>query len=383
MVQAGIDRIVHDDNRLLLGRNFGLVTNPTGVTRDLEPTWQALTRKNIGRLAALFGPEHGWSGNTQDELPVKSSVHPIVDVPVFSLYGDHRKPSPQTLDGLDALVFDIQDVGVRFYTYISTMYLCMKACAESGISFIVLDRPNPIAGRFVEGNVLDCEYHSFLGIGPLPIRHGMTVGELARLFNDSIHCSLEVVPMKGWSRDMFFDDTGLPWVMPSPNLPTLDTAVVYPGMCLIEGTNVSEGRGTTKPFEIIGAPWVDGYQLARQLNALAFPGAGFRACHFVPTYGKYLGQECQGIQVHVVDRDVLEPVALGLWVVNTLRTLHPERLQWRSDAGDGRENGTPMIDWLVGTDKLRLGAAPDEIIAEFRQQAAVFKEQRQQYLLYK
>ncbi len=382
MVLTGIDRIAAGDDPCLIGRRFGLVSNPTGVTAKLEPSWEVLIRNKIGHLGALFGPEHGWVGSTQDELSVESMNHPSLGVPVYSLYGHCRKPSPQMLDGLEALVFDIQDVGVRFYTYISTMYYCMEACAEQGIPFVVLDRPNPIGGIRVEGNVLDRQYHSFLGITWLPIRHGMTVAELARMFNDNIQCSLEIVSMQGWQRHQLFDETGLPWVLPSPNLPTLETALVYPGMCFIEGTNVSEGRGTTKPFEMIGAPWIDGLQLAADLNSLDLPGVRFRSCQFAPTYGKHLGADCQGIQVHITDRHALEPVATGIRVVAALQRTYPEHLQWRCDAGDGSDADIPMIDWLSGTDRLRRGAAAEVIIDDFRQQAAVFAAQREQYLLY-
>ncbi len=383
MVLTGLERIVRGETVVLKNRTYGLVTNPTGVDSNLVPNWQILRQAKVGRLAALFGPEHGWRGDTQDELAVESSRDPGLDLPVYSLYGEQRCPTDAMLDGLDSLVFDIQDVGVRFYTYISTMYLCMEACGRRGLDFIVLDRPNPVNGLTVEGGILPRELRSFLGIYSLPIRHGLTVGELAKLFQRDTHCNAEVVTMDGWHRCQHFDDTGLPWVLPSPNLPSLETALVYPGMCLVEGTNVSEGRGTTRPFETFGAPWLDADGTVNALSDLTLPGVGFRACAFTPTYGKYEGELCRGVQVHVRDRNALRAVPLGLHVIDVLRRLHPQCFDWRQDAGDGRTDNRPMIDWLAGTHRLRAGHPVSSIIEEFSEEAAAFREIREPYLLYR
>jgi len=245
-----------------------LVTNPTGVTSHLESSLDALHSHPDVDLRIVFGPEHGARGDIQDALPVGGHVDEATGLPVHSLYGEHRAPTPENLDGLDALVFDIQDCGARTYTYVSTLTYCMEAAHRCGLGVVVLDRPNPINGLCVEGGVLEPGFESFIGLHPIPFRHGLTVGEQASLINEKIGCQLEVVEMEGWRREMWFDGTGLPWVQPSPNLPTLDTATVFPGTCLFEGVNASEGRGTTRPFEVMGAPWADGRRWAESVNAL-------------------------------------------------------------------------------------------------------------------
>lgn len=388
-VLAGIDMVICDDDaaRVLAGKRLGLITNPTGVTRSLEATLDVLHRDGRFQLVAAFGPEHGLRGEVQDAIGVGDFRDESTGLPVHSLYGATRQPTAEMLAGIDALVFDIQDVGARFYTYISTMLLSMRACREYGKEFIVLDRPNPISGSMVEGNILDERFTSFVGACPIPVRHGLTVGELAIWANErlGIGCNLTVCEMRGWRRSMWADETGLPWVMPSPNLPSLETATVYPGTCLVEGTNVSEGRGTTRPFELVGAPWVDGQALARRLNALGLSGCRFRPVFFVPSFSKYAGEVCAGVQVHVLDRAAFEPVRIGVYILAAIRGLWPDRFQW---VGTPEQSsvGRLHIDLLAGTDELRRtidsGGDIDGLLARWDLDAARFDAERVCFLLY-
>lgn len=343
--KSGLEVLMDSGGNLLAGRRVGLVTNPTGVHSNLTSTVEIVHRHLKLQLVALFGPEHGVWGDRQDGLPVASSTDPATGLPVYSLYGETMRPTPAMLKGLEAVVFDIQDVGVRFYTYLSTMALVMEAVAEEGLPFIVLDRPNPITGVRVEGPLLDPAFRSFVGYLPIPLRHGLTMGELARWFNQhfGIGADLRVISMEGWSRALWFDQTGLPWIPPSPNMPTLDTATAYPGTCLLEGTNLSEGRGTTKPFEWVGAPWLDGAAWAAALNDKNLPGVVFRPVHFTPIFSKYAGEQCGGVQVHIRERDRFEAVRTGLHLVATARSQAPERFAWRAD----------RFDRLMGTDQVR------------------------------
>ena len=372
-----------DDPRDYLGENsVGLVTNTTGVTGALEPTLDALHRHPGIKLRAVFGPEHGARGDVQDALPVESHMDEATGLPVYSLYGEHVKPTPEMTDGLDALVFDVQDCGARFYTYVSTLTHCMEAAARDGLDVLVLDRPNPVNGVSVEGNILEPGYTSFIGLHPIPVRHGLTVGELASLINDGIMCSLEVVEMDGWSRGMWFDETGLPWVQPSPNLPTMDTATVYPGTCFFEGVNVSEGRGTTRPFEYLGAPWVDGGRWAEALNAAGLPGARFRPCYFTPAFWRYVGESCGGLQVHVTDREAYRPVEAGLHMLTALMRLQGDTFRFNEPTYDERRH----FDLLAGTDGLRLslgeGVPVEEIVGAWEPELERFMKVRERHLLY-
>ena len=372
-----------DDPRDYLGENsVGLVTNTTGVTGALEPTLDALHRHPGIKLRAVFGPEHGARGDVQDALPVESHMDEATGLPVYSLYGEHVKPTPEMTDGLDALVFDVQDCGARFYTYVSTLTHCMEAAARDGLDVLVLDRPNPVNGVSVEGNILEPGYTSFIGLHPIPVRHGLTVGELASLINDGIMCSLEVVEMDGWSRGMWFDETGLPWVQPSPNLPTMDTATVYPGTCFFEGVNVSEGRGTTRPFEYLGAPWVDGGRWAEALNAAGLPGARFRPCYFTPAFWRYVGESCGGLQVHVTDREAYRPVEAGLHMLSALMRLQGDTFRFNEPTYDEKRH----FDLLAGTDGLRLslgeGVPVEEIVGAWEPELERFMKVRERHLLY-
>ena len=377
--QTGIEVLLHDRLDLVHGKNVGLITNPTGVNRELVSDVDLLAHTPGVHLVALFGPEHGIRGAQQAGASVGSGRDPITGLPVYSLYGKTRQPTPAMLTGVDVLVFDIQAVGARFYTYLYTMADAMKAAAAARIPIIVLDRPNPIGGTAVQGPVLDRKFASFVGEYPIPLRYGMTIGELAEFFNNQFHigADLTVVKMRGWTRSMYYDDTPLQFVMPSPNMPTETTALVYPGMGLVEGTNVSEGRGTTRPFEIVGAPWIDAERLSRVLNEKHLAGVRFRPVHFTPTFSKYEGKPCNGVEVHVMDRDAFNPVVVGLNVIATVHDLYPR--QFAFNASD--------FDRLVGNDWVRQDIEKGVPVAEMRRRwqkgLSQFKKIRQQYLLYK
>ncbi|MEZ0118644.1 UNVERIFIED_ORG: uncharacterized protein YbbC (DUF1343 family) [Heyndrickxia coagulans] len=335
--QLGVDVFLKDKVHLLKGKRVGLITNPTGVDQSLNSIVDRFARNSDIHLTALFGPEHGVRGSANAGAYVPFYTDSKTGLPVYSLYGETKKPTPEMLKDVDVLVFDIQDVGARFYTYIYTMAYAMEAAKEKGIPFIVLDRPNPIGGTKVEGPVLNPAYSSFIGMYPIALRHGMTAGELAKYFNKEcgIGADLTVVPMKGWHRDRYADDTPLQWVMPSPNMPTLDTAIVYPGAALIEGTNISEGRGTTRPFELIGAPFIDGDLLAEKLNALGLPGVRFRSASFTPTTSKWAGKLANGIQIHVTDRNAYQSVETGIAIVKTIHDLYPGQFAFRAEDKNG------------------------------------------------
>jgi len=381
MIKLGLTVLLEYRLDLIEGRNIGLITNSTGVNESLQDNISLLVDNPKAKLKAIFSPEHGLWGSVQDAISIPFAQYDQIKIPIYSLYGKTTKPTSEMLDGIDALIFDIQDVGVRFYTYISTMAMAMQACAENGVDFIVLDRPNPVNGNILEGNVLDPDFSSFVGYLPILLRHGMTVGELVRLFNEhfQIGVKLSIVAMEGWKRDMWFEDTGLAWIMPSPNMPTLDTATVYPGMCLFEGTNVSEGRGTTKPFEIIGAPWIDAHKLADSLNNLSLSGTKFRPVYFIPTFSKYKDQRCGGVQVHVIDRDKFTPVKIALNIIETIMRKYPDNFQWIG-------NNRPFFDLLMGTDKVRndlsKGRSVDDIILSWKDETSDFANIRSKYLLY-
>ena len=370
-MKLGVDVLFEKHVGLLRGKRVGLITNPTGVGRELVSTVEKFRAHPETKLVALYGPEHGVRGNAQAGEFVAFYQDEHFQLPVFSLYGQAltlpahpladidatmrdydtqptgKTVAPDMLRGVEVLVFDLQDVGTRVYTYIATMAYAMSAAADAGIPFIVLDRPNPIGGVTMEGPILEYPRHSsFIGLYPIPLRHGMTAGELAQLFNGKFlarKCALTVMPLEDWRRSDWYDRTPLPWVLPSPNMPTLDTATVYPGQVLLEGTNLSEGRGTTKPFEQFGAPWIDGFVLARELNALALPGAAFREMWFAPTFSKFAGQRCGGCQLHVTDRETFRSVATVLAILETVRRLHGSKLELHAD----------YFDKVMGTSSVR------------------------------
>jgi len=404
VVRPGLEVFLEKHVGLVRGKRVGLITNPTGVDAGLHSTAAIFHGNPDIRLAALYGPEHGVRGNAQAGEYVPFYLDEKFGVPVFSLYGQTFKPDPGMLRNMDeymrrfdtehegkrlersmagdvdVLVFDIQDVGTRVYTYEATMAYAMQAAAELGVPFIVLDRPNPVNGVTMEGPVLEPAFSSFIGLYPVPERHGMTIGELARLFNDRFlekKADLTVIPMEGWSRSMWFDRTGLPWVMPSPNMPTPETAAVYPGFVALEGTNVSEGRGTTRPFELFGAPWVDGHELAAKLNALGLPGVVFREAWFTPVFSKFQGELCGGCQVHVTDREAFRPFAAALHVIRTVRSMYPEKFQFHASYFD-RVMGTELV-----RRRLEAGATVEEVLELVRPGLEAFAELRRPYLLYR
>jgi uncharacterized protein YbbC (DUF1343 family) len=351
-VRLPIDRLPELWPRKLRGARVGAVLHPASVSATLTHSSRILESFSgtLFHLAALFGPQHGYLGQTQDNMiEWEGYEHPRLGIPVHSLYGKNRQPTSSMLDGLDALIIDLQDIGTRYYTFIWTMYLCLKACALQGIPVAVLDRPNPINGVTIEGALPDPAYHSFVGLHPLAIRHGMTIGELALKFRDEAfpECNLEVLPMQGWKRAMWFEQTGLPWVLPSPNMPTLETATVYAGMCLLEATNISEGRGTSRPFELFGAPWICGEEFAAALNALNLPGTYFREAYFQPTFHKYAGEICAGAQVHITDRDRFLPFRTGVEIVRYTQVTYGAAFEWKPPPYEYEYEHLP-IEVLIG-----------------------------------
>jgi uncharacterized protein YbbC (DUF1343 family) len=376
--------LLEDRIDVIKGKRVGLITNPTGVDQKLNSIVDILFTHPDVELTALFGPEHGVRGSAQAGQYVEKYTDEITGLPVYSLYGSTKKPTPEMLQDVDVLLFDIQDVGTRFYTYIYTMALAMEAAKENNIPIVVLDRPNPISGTKVEGPVLEDKYSSFIGEYPIPVRHGMTVGELVKLFNKefSIGADLTVVEMDGWKRNMYYDETHMQFVLPSPNMPTLETALVYPGAALIEGTNVSEGRGTTKPFELIGAPFINSTELAKTLNALKLPGVTFRAASFVPTFSKHVNVLSHGVQIHVTDRKSYKPFETGLHLVKTIHDLYPDKFQFRTP----NSSGISFFDNLVGNGSIRAGIESgktvEEMKEEWKPELDEFMNVREKYLLY-
>jgi uncharacterized protein YbbC (DUF1343 family) len=384
MIRTGLDLLVHERLDLLRGKRLGLVTHPAAVLPDLTSALDALLGAGL-YLTALFGPEHGFDGSAADGAAVGDARHPRTGLPVSSLYGETKEPTPEMLADVDILVFDMQDIGARFYTFISTLFYVLRGAGRAGKPVVVLDRPNPINGARVEGPLVEPGLESFVGIVPIPIRHGLTTGELAFYINAEHHlgADLSVIPLRGWQREMWFDQTGLPWVATSPGMPQLATATVYPGLCFIEGTNLSEGRGTSLPFETLGAPWMDGYPMAQSLNALNLPGARFRPLYFIPSASKHAGQKCGGIQVHVVDREAFRPAVTGLHVVAACRAQAPHKFEFLGSSWEGRP---PHFDLLTGVAAVReglaAGQAVSEITAAWPDIEAQFADKRKPYLMY-
>ncbi|HAJ36523.1 MAG TPA: DUF1343 domain-containing protein [Chloroflexi bacterium] len=384
LVNTGLQQLITTQRDLLSGRRIGLVTQPAAVTTDLRAAEDALITAGA-TLTALFGPEHGFDGAAADGAAVDHAVHARLGVPVYSLYGADREPTAAMLAEVDLLIFDMQDVGVRFYTYLSTLYYLLRACGRTGVPLLVLDRPNPINGVSIEGPPVTPGLESFVGIVDIPIRHGMTLGELARLINieQNFGADLTVLALTGWRRSLWFDQTGLLWAPTSPGMPHLITATVYPGTCFVEGTNLSEGRGTALPFEIVGAPWLDGYRLAISLNALGLPGVRFRPVHFMPSASKHAGLHCQGVQVHVTDRNAMRAVTTGLHVIAACRAQDPERFLFLESSWEGRP---PHFDLLAGNATLREGLALGYDVAGLTDAwcaaEAAFRVRRAPYLLY-
>ena len=387
-VRLGLERLIDGpDRKLIEGRRVGLVCNPASIDSRIVPAPDRMLEGDW-TLTALFGPQHGFRSDLQENMIESPHARDAKRrVPVHSLYSETREPTAEMLADVDVLVIDLQDVGTRIYTYIYTMANCLRAARRHNVPVIVCDRPNPINGEDIEGATLDPEYESFVGQFAIPMRHGLTIGEAARLFNDhfGLNAALQVVPMEGWKRSMFFDETGLPWVLPSPNIPTLETAVVYPGAVLFEGTDLSEGRGTTRPFEFIGAPWIDGERFADAMNARQIPGAWFRAAFFEPTFHKQAKLLCGGCQIHVTDRKAFPSMRVAVEMLDEFKREAPSQKIWR-DPPYEYEHIKPPIDILYGSDRLRKGIdsgeAPAAIMKDWKRDEDAFRTLRQRFLLY-
>jgi len=387
-ISLGIEELLRKRSALLRGARVGLICNQASVDHHLRHSADLLRAERDINLTALFGPQHGIRGEVQDNMvETPHTFDTETELPVYSLYSETREPTEQMLDEVDVLVFDMQDVGCRIYTFIYTLANCMRAAQKYGKQVIVCDRPNPINGEGVAGTILEVEYASFVGQFPLATRHGMTVCELARMFREhwGITCDLELILMDGWTRELWFDETDLTWVLPSPNMPTLETATVFPGTVHLEGTQMSEGRGTTRPFELIGAPYIDAARYKREIDQYDLPGVHFRACHFQPTFQKHAGKICGGVQLHVTDRAAFEPVLTGAAIVKVAHELYAEEFKWKDSPYEYVYDQNPF-DVIAGTDKLRAslerGESLDVIQSSWEQGIVDFRADRNKYLLY-
>jgi uncharacterized protein YbbC (DUF1343 family) len=384
----GVEALLKDRIDLIRGRRVGLVCNQASVLPDLSHIADVFGARDDFELTTLFGPQHGIRGDVQDNMvETPHTMDERTGKPIYSLYSETREPTEDMLRDVDVIVFDMQDVGCRIYTFVYTMANCMRAAKKFGKKVVVCDRPNPIGGVAVEGNVTEKAFTSFVGQFEIPTRHGMTTGELAKMFNEhfGIGCELEVVPMQGWRREMWFEETGLPWVLPSPNIPTVDTCVVFPATVHIEGTELSEGRGTTKPFELNGAPYIDPWVWVEELEKFNFPGIRFRQCYFQPTFQKHVGITCGGVQIHVTDRNAFTPVIVGIAMVKTAYDLYRDHFEWKRDAYEYVFDKNPF-DVVCGTDKIRIsieaGTPLDEIQSSWSEGLDEFSKIRANYLLY-
>ena len=385
-VRPGVEVFVASPPAFVQGKRLGLITNHSGMDRQRRATIDLLAALPGSKVVALFAPEHGIRGVA--EARVETTVDEKTGIPIYSLYGDTRKPTPEMMKDVDVLVFDIQDIGVRQYTYESTMVHGMQAAAEKGIPFVVLDRPNPITGTIIEGNILEPEFQTFIGIYPVASRHGMTVGELARMYNDQqkIGANLTVIPVEGWRRDMWWDDYDLPWVNPSPNIRSLEAEMHYPGTVFFETVNVSEGRGTDRPFEQIGAPWMNNQEVVSRMNAMKLPGVRFEAVDIPVAAGgrKFPGETLKGVRLHVTDRNSYRPIRASLLLIDVIRTLHPTQFEWR-----GANTRDSTISYTIyrhaGTRRLKEaidnGTLP-QLLDEWDRDAERFRALRAPYLLY-
>jgi uncharacterized protein YbbC (DUF1343 family) len=370
------------------GARVGVVCNPASVDHDLKHVVDRVAAVRTTMLAAIFGPQHGFRSDVQDNMIETAHGHDEMRrVPIYSLYSETREPTASMLKDLDLLVVDLQDVGVRIYTYIYTLANCLKAARKQGLKVIVCDRPNPVGGTQVEGPVLVKGWESFVGMYPIPMRHGMTIAEIARLFNEhfGIGADLEIIPMQGWRRDMYFDDTDLTWIMSSPNIPTFDTTVVYPGAVLFEGTNVSEGRGSTRPFELIGAPWIVAERFADTMNQRGLPGVYFRPVVFEPTFHKHAGKACAGVQIHPLDRRTFRPVESAVALIEAFRNGGPDLFKWKDPPYEYELEKNPF-DVLAGSSGLReqleSGVPARDIARSWDAPVAEFMKVRERFLLY-
>ncbi len=386
--RLGVEILLDEKIDLIKGQRVGLVCNQASVLPDLTHVADVFGEHPDIKLTTLFGPQHGIRGDVQDNMiETPHTIDERTGVPVYSLYSETREPTKEMLDDLDTIVFDMQDVGCRIYTFVYTMANCMRAAKKFGKNVIVCDRPNPINGVAVEGNVTETEFTSFVGQFEIPTRHGMTCGELAKLFNEhfGIGCELEVVAMEGWRREMWFEETRLPWVLPSPNIPTVDTCVVFPATVHVEGTELSEGRGTTKVFELNGAPFIDPYAWVAQLQKYDFAGVAFRHAFFRPTFQKWADQTCGGLQIHIIDRDAFKPVIVGIAMIKTAYDLYTDKFEWKRDAYEYVFDKNPF-DVVSGTDKIRkaieAGVSLKQIEDGWAKESKEFGELRKKFLLY-
>jgi uncharacterized protein YbbC (DUF1343 family) len=384
----GLEKLLSEELSRLRGARLGLICNQSSVNHQLRHAADLLHEHRDANLTTLFGPQHGIRGDVQDNMvETAHAFDSVTGVPIYSLYSETRDPTEEMLSNTDVLIFDMQDIGCRIYTFVYTLANCMRAAKKYDRRVIVCDRPNPINGVSVEGTILEPEFASFVGQYPIATRHAMTVGELARMFNDkfAINCELEIIRMDGWSREQWLDETDAPWVIPSPNMPTLETATVFPGTVHLEGTQMSEGRGTTRPFELIGAPYIESSEYARQLNGIGFAGVYFRACGFQPTFQKHSGQTCGGVQIHVTNRDEFEPVIVGAATVKIAHDQYPEHFKWKEPPYEYVFDKNPF-DVIAGTDKLRISIEQHESLEQINQSwqedLENFKRERESFLLY-
>jgi uncharacterized protein YbbC (DUF1343 family) len=387
-IALGIEKLCEERVDLIKGRRVGLVCNQASVDHGLRHSADVLKSVEGLNLTTLFGPQHGIRGDVQDNMVETPHTRDVeTGLPVYSLYSETREPTEEMLRDVDVLVCDLQDVGCRIYTFVYTIANCMRVARKLNKRLIVCDRPNPIGGVSVEGNLLEHGFESFVGQFQLPTRHGLTAGELSKMFNEhwGIGCDLEVVEMDGWSRELWFDETDLPWVLPSPNMPTLDSATVFPGTVHLEGTQISEGRGTTRPFELVGAPYVEAGDFARRLEAIGLPGVSFRPTNFLPTFQKHAGVTCGGVQIHVRERLELRPVITGLAIVKTFFEMYGEDFRWKEPPYEYVFDKNPF-DVISGTDRVRIsierGDSLEDLERSWRTDLAEFEVLRQKYLLY-
>ncbi len=388
MITTGLERLASDPPVWLKNRRIGLLCNQASVDSGLNHSRHMINKCSGSMLKVIFSPQHGLFADKQDNMQESDHcMDPELSIPVYSLYGETRRPEPAWLQDIDILVIDLQDVGCRVYTYIWTMLMCMEECSRCGTEMAILDRPNPIGGISVEGNLLKPEYHSFVGLAPIPMRHGMTMAELALFFKQTMNMDIElrVVKMQGWNRSMYFPQTGLPWVWPSPNMPTFDTATVYPGQVILEGTNISEGRGTTRPFEVFGAPFMDISSIRKQMELWSLPGFCLRPQFFEPTFHKWAGQQCRGFQVHVTNPDDFQPYLFTLVLISAIIQLHKEDFLWKPPPYEYEFEKLPA-DLIIGDPEIRKaveqGTTPWDLEKMWLSELEAFKEERQGFLLY-
>jgi uncharacterized protein YbbC (DUF1343 family) len=386
-VQFGIDVLADKDFLPIRGMKVGLCTNISSCTTSLEPTITLFTKQKNFKLKAVFAPEHGFYGALQDQVRAKTFYDRKRRVRIYSLYSKYLVPDQAVLKTIDALVIDLQDIGARYYTFVWSAVMLIEQMGDLGKKVFILDRPNPLNGEKVQGPVLEPDFVSFVGLYPVPVRHGFTIGELCSFVNSELKldADITVIKMKGWTRDLLFNDTGLCWTMPTPNMPDFSTALVYPGMCLLEGTNISEGRGTTKPFEVFGAPWIDPFTLVKKLNQKKIPGIRFRPVFYMPTFNKYKGRLCGGAQVYVTNDRRYDPFSMGLEIIQVIRTLYPDKFKWRKPPYEHEKDKMPF-EILAGNSWIKEYMEKNQPVSSIRQRWQMdlyrFKRKRRKYLLY-